>query len=212
MRVFRTLGIISLVAMLLIGSHGCSKSRPRSQSRQTERAGTPFSQLTDDQKLLLFQRFPLGTTPSEVRDATPGLGPQRDEVPMQRLTDAQVETGLLGHRIRAEFNFQGDSLYAVNFGPLILPADSGEALFDTLCTFYARRFGEPFVGDGQDDPYFVKARTWTTGWGEVGISMSVDGKRRILGWGYQSAIHARIQSMTVHRPSPPTPLKSAPGR
>jgi len=142
--------------------------------------------MTDDQKLLLFEHVPLGAALSEVKDAVPDLGNQRLEgLPGGELTDAGAEVEVIGFRTRVEFNFRRDTLYSVSFGPLDLPADSGDAVFDRLSAFYSRRFGTPLVEDGQDTPYFVRSRSWRASWGEVGVINSLAGDRRILGWGYQ---------------------------
>jgi hypothetical protein len=155
-------------------------------------AGTHLSQMTDEQKLMLFEHIPLGTTLSQVKEVAPGLGTPRVEgLPARGLTDAEVAFEVLGYHTRAEFNFRQDTLYSVNFGPLVLPADSGDALFDDLNKFYSSRLGTPLVDDGEDSPYFVKSRFWRISEGEVGVSNSLDDRQRILGWGYQPALNTK---------------------
>jgi hypothetical protein len=132
------------------------------------------------------------STLSEVRQVAPGLGTPRVEgLPARGLTDAEVAFEILGYHTRAEFNFRRDTLYSANFGPLVLPADSGDALFDVLNKFYSSRFGAPLVDDGRDSPYFVKSRFWRTSGGEVGVTNSLDDGQRILGWGYQPALNTK---------------------
>lgn len=167
---------ISLIAL------GCSK-----RGGQPGRIGlVPLSLMTEQQKLMLFEHVPLGSTLSDVRRTAPDLGRLRAiGLPAPGLTAADVSLEVLGHRTRAEFNFRNDTLYSVNFGPLVLPADSGDAMFAELNEFYTRRLGAPRVGDGQDSPYFVKSRTWQTPRAEIGTANSLNDGQRILGWGYQ---------------------------
>ena len=148
--------------------------------------------MTDDQKLLLFEYVPLGATLAEVKKFAPGLSTPRAEGPPSRgLSNAEVAMEIFGHQTRAEFNFRRDTLYSVNFGPLVLPADSGDVVFDSLNMFYSTRYGTPLVDDGEDSPYFVKSRFWRIPRAEVGVINSVDDGRRILGWGYQPALNTK---------------------
>ena len=185
------IAIVVLVALLPI-TEGCSRSAPEQGGRPGRMVQTPLSQMTDEQKLMLFDYVPLGVTLPQVKGVAPGLGTPRVEgFPARGLTDAEVALDVLGYHTRAEFNFRNDTLYAVNFGPLVLPADSGDSLFDNLNKFYTGRFGSPLVDDGQDSPYFVKSRFWRTSSGEVGVSNSLDDGQRILGWGYQPALNTK---------------------
>jgi hypothetical protein len=141
---------------------------------------------------MLFEYAPLGATLAEVKEFAPSLGTPRVEgLPTSGLSDAEAAIEVLGHQTRAEFNFRRDTLYSVNFGPLVLPADSGDALFDSLNRFYSSRYGTPLVDDGEDSPYFVKSRFWRTPRGEVGVNNSVDRGQRIIGWGYQPVLNTK---------------------
>ena len=140
----------------------------------------------------------MGATWSDVQKTIPELGTRRSEYTGKpgtgTLTDARADLEVLGYRTTGEFNFQVDDLYSVSFGPVSLPADSGEALFRQLNEFYSARFGAPTVNDGQDSPYFVKSRSWPTPWGEVGVLMSLEDGRRTVGWGYQRGLNTRRPS------------------
>jgi hypothetical protein len=184
--------IATAFATVFLGALSCSRHDHGQAGDQRSAVRLRLSQMTDDQKLLLFEHVPLGATLSEVRDAMPDLGDQRMEgLAGGGLTDAGAELEVVGCRTRVEFNFRHDTLYSVSFGPLNLPADSGDALFDRLSAFYSRRFGTPLVADGQDSPYFVRSRSWPAPWGEVGVINSLAGDRRLLGWGYQPTLNTR---------------------
>ena len=186
-----TIGIVVLAALFAI-TGGCSRSAPEQGRRPERMVQSRLSELTDDQKLLLFEYAPLGATLAEVREFAPSLSAPRVEgLPTRGLSDAEVAIEILGHQTRAEFNFRCDTLYSVNFGPLVLPADSGDVLFDSLNKFYSSRYGTPLVDDGEDSPYFVKSRFWRTPRGEVGVTNSIDDGQRILGWGYQPALNTK---------------------
>src|SRR5262245_43915209 len=107
---------IAVLVTLLLASEGCS----RSASKQGEKSGRttriPLSEMTNEQKLVLFEHVPLGATLSEVKAVAPGLGvPQAEGTPARGLTDAGVALQVLGYHTRAEFNFRQDTLYSVNF-------------------------------------------------------------------------------------------------
>jgi hypothetical protein len=107
------------------------------------------------------------------------------------LTEMRTHVRVMGTAAALEFNFEGDSLYAVSFNPVSLPAPAGDALFDRLGRFYTGRLGKPRVSDGQDDPYFVKSRTWAAPGCEVGVTNSYAGPMRQVGWGYQVRANLR---------------------
>jgi hypothetical protein len=186
-----TIAILALVGMLPI-TEGCSRSTPGQGGQPGRTVQASLSEMTDEQKLMLFEYAPLGATLSQVKEIAPELGtPRAEGLPARGLSDAGAAIEVFGHQTRAEFNFRRDTLYSVNFGPLMLPADSGDALFDNLNKFYSGRFGTPLVDDGEDSPYFVKSRFWRTPRGEVGVHNSIDDGRRILGWGYQPALNTK---------------------
>jgi hypothetical protein len=170
----------------LLGVAGCARDTPRQDEGRGRRASVSLERMTDEQKLMLFTHIPLGATQREVREIVPALGTRRPEgMPGSGLSDATLVAEVLGHRTRLEFNFRDDTLYSVSFGPMDLPADSGDALFDRISGFYSGRLGEPIIEDGQDSPYYVRMRSWPVAWGEVGVINSLARERRILGWGYQ---------------------------
>jgi hypothetical protein len=85
-----TIAIVALVALLPI-TVGCSRGAPGRGGRPGRVVQVPLSQMTDVQKLMLFERVPLGSTLSEVRQVAPGLGTPRVEgLPARGLTDADV--------------------------------------------------------------------------------------------------------------------------
>lgn len=186
MRRIPTVATAVVLLALLAGAQGCTKRQP-GQSRQREGAARlRLAQMTDEQKLLLFEHLPLRVSLADVKDAVPDLSPQRlVGTPGGELTSAGTGVDVLGHRTRVEFGFRDDTLYVVTFGPVDLPADSGDALFARLNEFYSHRLGAPLVGDGQDSPYYVKSRYWRATSCEVGLANSLAEERRILGWGYQ---------------------------
>jgi len=83
-----------------------------------------------------------------------------------------------------QFNFMGDSLYAM-FYHANLSSAQGDSLFDKLITFYERRYGKAHVGDGQDAEYFLRSRTWCASKYEVVVSCSLADSSRQIGWGFQ---------------------------
>lgn len=187
-----SLSITIILALQLLATQSCSKTDSgRDRDLHNSRQLT-LSQMTDDQKLQLYEQVPLGVTLAEVKAVAPTLGRQRLEgIPGQGLTGADAVVDLLGLRTRVEFNFHRDTLYSVWFGPLDLPADSGDELFARLSEFYSHRLGTPRTEDGQDSPYPVRSRSWPTPRGEIGLSNSLAGDRRLLGWGYQPASDTR---------------------
>ena len=137
---------------------------------------------SDRNLLLLQERIPIGSTPADVRKAFPSV---REPRPEAGGTEMKTNVALMGTLAATKFNFQGDSLYGVFFHLEKLPAGRGDALFDSLVAFYSAHYGQAKVGDGADDPYFVKSRTWQGQGFEVGVSNAIEGNLRQLGWGYQ---------------------------
>lgn len=123
------------------------------------------------------------------------MGQQRPEGGDPALSDMRTSVDGFGTRVRVEFNFMGDSLYAVSCNPEKLPSTKGDALFDRLVAFYSAKFGQAQVDDGQDDPYFVKSRDWQGPLCEIGVTNSIEGDMRQLGWGYQvpTNLHVKLK-------------------
>jgi hypothetical protein len=155
-----------LTALLVLTAAGCG----------------PNSTAKDENMLQLYRTIPLGATPAQVIRAFPSAGPL---LPEAGGSEIRGQASVIGLRADVEFNFQGDSLYGVSFNAPTLSAQRGDALFDRLVKFYSARFGKAEVSDGQDDPYYVRYRSWNAGNCEVGVVMSLDGGSRHLGWGYQ---------------------------
>jgi hypothetical protein len=174
--------VVGLSALLVTAGYASNSGA----SKAPDTARPQLSQWSDDQKLRLYEFVPLGASISQVRVAVPNLGPQRPEgIRGSGLTDAETALNVLGLQTRAEFNFRNDRLYAVSFGPVDLPADSGNALFHRLTRFYTRRLGRPRVEDGEDAHSYEKSRSWSSRWGEVGTIVSLSNGRGVVGWGYQ---------------------------
>jgi hypothetical protein len=190
MTIFSLSLAIIMSSILPFAAAGCSRGEVAKRSSQTPQVSL-LASMSDQEKLLLIQRVPLGVTYSGVREIISDLGPQRPEAPggppeMADLTDASVTVQVLGHSTRLEFNFQKNKLYSYSYGSLEVSAAAGDSLFEYLCSFYSSQFGTPVAEDAQDSPYFVKDRRWPRIGYEAGVTMSIADTMRILGWGFQA--------------------------
>ena len=118
----------ALLAILLPLS-GCSREKPREAARDgaPELTALDLERMRDDEKLLLFERLPLGASSAQVRQLLPALGELKPEGP--GLTDATVDFDFLGHRTRLEVNFKNEVLYSVNAVVSNLSTERGQAMF-----------------------------------------------------------------------------------
>ena len=145
----------------------------------------PIGDMNDSLRLLLIHCLGIGAGADEVARLAPDF---RQGVPYDRnhlLSDGTVPVMVFDQHAKLQFNFMGDSLYAF-FYHLDLPSMLGDSLFDRVVAFYTQHYGPARVEDGQDSPYYVKFRIWCTADYEVGVTCSLAGKRRLLGWGFQA--------------------------
>ncbi|MFZ1948310.1 MAG: hypothetical protein WAW06_12240 [bacterium] len=190
MRTFALFLALILSSVLLFAIGGCSRGEETKRNPQTSQ-GSLLASMSDQEKLLLIQRVPLGVTYSRVHEIIADLGPQRPEAPvgtpgMADLTDASVSVQVLGHSTQLEFNFQRDTLYSYYYGPLEVGAAVGDSLFQYLCSFYSSQYGPPIAEDAEDTPYFEKSRQWPRIGYVADVGNSIADTVRILGWGFQT--------------------------
>jgi hypothetical protein len=141
--------------------------------------------MTDSLRLLLIHCIGIGAGPDEVVRLAPDFKRGAPSDLYHVLSDGTIPVMVFDQHAELQFNFIGDSLYAF-FYHVDLPKVLGDSLFERVVEFYSRCYGPARVGDGQDSPYDVKDRTWCTADYEVGVSCSLAGERRLLGWGFQT--------------------------
>jgi hypothetical protein len=153
-------------------------------TRATSDSCQDISKMDERELLLVVRCIPIGSSAEDISKLVPKF--QATEDHGTSLSAGAARLTFLGHEVVLKFNLKADSLYGMYY-QTDLPSAPGDSLFDHLVAFYTQLYGPALVDDGADSPYFEKARSWCTSEYEVGVSCSLAGNRRLVGWGFQTS-------------------------
>lgn len=146
--------------------------------------------LDDTDLLLLGNKLPFGSDYSVVRSHFPELGPYGAEGGLQSLAEAGLmeavlQTEILGHQAKLEFNFQLDRLYSYYFFTTHADEDTATELYEYLQDFYIERYGPFAEEEQQEGEIYIVSSHWQTGAHKLALTYQKnwDG-RYFVNWGW----------------------------
>ncbi len=174
------------LAGICVAAGMCASCAPMRSDGPPPEAPPTFDQMTEEQRLALWDFLPIGSSSSQCRAVVPTLGALRPEGGLG-LEDAVAQVSLLDRQLRLEFNFLADTLYSCYYNSLASEsAASGDSLYERLKAFYGSRLGTPECSESVDVDYTVRGCSWNADSVCVGLSsFHVETPYRTLGWGYQ---------------------------
>jgi len=149
-----------------------------------------FGEMRTEKQLLLIDCLPFGSTMDDIRPFFPGATFDVYRFHGTRLRNVEIPVEIGGIPARLEFALNDGRLYGLWYHAK-LSVERGDSLFARLTEFYSELYGEPIVSDEGDSPYFVMSRSWCTPSYEAGVSMSLAGDARLVGWGFQGPCRKR---------------------
>ena len=151
----------------------------------------PLDEWTDDEKLMLIEEVPLGTSYEAVAGQIPTLSALQPEggsgiLGEQGLYDAAARTSVLGHDALIEFNFEHEDLYSYTYTLRDLECETAANLYAQLQEFYALRFGAYSEEQQAEGAYRSTSSYWRGAPPHLTLTNTFYGEACTLSWGFQN--------------------------
>ena len=139
----------------------------------------------DRDLLLLGKKLPFGLGYQDVKSRFPNLGPLEAEGGLQSLADAGLmeavlQTEILGHQAKLEFNFQQERLYSYYFFTTHTDEDAATELYEYLQDFYRERHGLFAEEEQHEGEIYIVTSYWQTGAHKLALTYQKIGMGTIL--------------------------------
>lgn len=163
--------------------------RDRTSTEADTSSWRSVDELTDEQKLMLVEEIPLGSTYEEVRQQYPSVGPEEPEGQgaTAHLSQAHLPVEVMDRDALIEFNFDEQELYSFYYRIDSVDCNEGEELYRELQSFYTDYYGDARQEEEPEDGYVATSSYWRMGEAQGGVALTLgrqDGICR-LGWGFQ---------------------------
>jgi hypothetical protein len=149
----------------------------------------PDERLSDDEKLMLIERLPIGSGYDDVRAIFPGVGPEEPAGMglTETLSTATVPVQVMDESAVLELNFDDGVLYSYYFQITDMDCSETEALRDELREYYQTRFGESTYESESEAGYAMESDYWPLPDHDAALAMTLGRQAEVcrLAWGYQ---------------------------
>jgi hypothetical protein len=185
--------IFLLVPALVLG--GCAEPQPDPDTAPPDALGVeddehqPRDRLSDDEKLMLIDRLPIGSSYDDVRDVFPSVGPEEPAGTglTETLSTASVPVRVMEEDAVLELNFDDGVLYSYYFQVHDADCGEAEALRAELRQYYQARFGDSVYESEEEPGYTMESDFWHLPNHDAALAMTLGRQADVcrLAWGYQ---------------------------
>ena len=146
----------------------------------------PITHLNEDQKLLLINQIPIGSSYSEISEIFNDISELKVEHSTNNLNEATATVKILGYNASIEFNFKGKSVYSYYYKIKDLEKNTADSLYLFLQNFYTEHYGS-FSEEKETESSASSSVSsfWKLEKFSVSMTKNIYPDFVILAWGYQ---------------------------